>query len=143
MPYLAPHSPTQPYVALHSPTQPYLALHSHRQLYIALQSQTQSYLIICVNLCKLTSSYNSTLPSSLLDKHASLKKTVISRQRVPRFNSDIKGAIRTRRKAERKWRNTNSPQDFRTLKVACNHSRYLIISARRDYFSNLIAENLI
>ena len=66
---------------------------------------------------------------------------MISRQRVPRFNSDIKGPIRTRRKAERKWRNTNSPQDFRTLKVACNHTRYLIISARRDYFSNLIAEN--
>ena len=35
------------------------------------------------NLCVLTSSYNSTL-SSLLEKHApSLKKTVISRQRVP------------------------------------------------------------
>ena len=54
------------------------------------------------------SSYNSTL-SSLFDKHAPppLKK-VISRQRVTWFNSDIKGAIRARRRAERKWRNTNS-----------------------------------
>ena len=60
------------------------------------------------NLCELTSSYNSTL-SPLLEKHAPpLKKTVISRQRVPRFNSDIKGAIRARRRAERRWRNTNS-----------------------------------
>ena len=59
-------------------------------------------------LCQLMSSYNSTL-SSLLDKHAPpLKKKVISRQRVTWFNSDIKGAIRARRRAERKWGNTNS-----------------------------------
>ena len=93
------------------------------------------------NLCELTSSYNSTL-SSLLEKHAPpLKKTVISRQRVTWFNSDIKGAIRARRRAERKWRNTNSQQDLPALKVAGNHTTYLMNSTRRDYFSNLIAEN--
>ena len=87
------------------------------------------------------SSYNSTL-SSLFDKHAPpLKKKVISRQRVPWFNSDIKGAIRARRRAERKWRNTNSQQDLPALNVAGNHTTYLMNSARRDYFSNLIAEN--
>ena len=93
------------------------------------------------NLCELTSSYNSTL-SSLLEKYApSLKKTVISRQRVPWFNSDIKEAIRARRRAERNWRNTNSQQDLPAFKVAGNHTTYLMNSARRDYFSNLIAEN--
>ena len=93
------------------------------------------------NLCELTSSYNSAL-SSLLEKHAPpLKKTVISRQRVPRFNSDIKGAIRARRRAERRWRNTNSQQDLPALKVAGNHTTYLMNSAHRDYFSNFIAEN--
>ena len=141
MPHLAPHSPTQPYVALHSPTQPYVALHSPTQPYLALQSQTQSYIIIWANLCRWTSSYNSTLPSSLHDKHAPLKKTVIIRQRSRWFNSDIKGAARERRKAERKWRNTNSQQDFRALKVAHNHTTYLMNSARRNYFSSLIAEN--
>ena len=93
------------------------------------------------SLCELTSSYNSTL-SSLLDKHAPLKKkTVISRQRVPWFNSDIRGAIRARRRAQRKWRNTNSQQDLRAFKVALNHTTYLMNKARRDYFSKLIAEN--
>ena len=54
------------------------------------------------------SSYNSTL-SSLFDKHAPPPpKKMISRQRVTWFSSDIKGAIRARRRAERKWRNTNS-----------------------------------
>ena len=89
----------------------------------------------------MTSSCNSTL-SSLLEKYApSLKKTVISRQRVPWFNSDIKEAIRARRRAERNWRNTNSQQDLPAFKVAGNHTTYLMNSARRDYFSNLIAEN--
>ena len=93
------------------------------------------------NLCELTSSSNSTF-SSLLEKHAPpLKKTVISRQRVPWFNSDIKGAITARRRAEKKWRNTNSLQYLRAFKVARNHTAYLMNSARRDYFSNLIAEN--
>ena len=92
-------------------------------------------------LCQLMSSYNSTL-SSLLDKHAPpLKKKVISRQRVTWFNSDIKGAIRARRRAERKWRNTNFQQHLRAFKVARNHTAYLMNSARLDYFSNLIAEN--
>ena len=66
---------------------------------------------------------------------------MISRQRVPWLNSDIKEAIRARRKAERKWLNTNSQQDLRTFKVARNHTTYLMNRARRDYFSNLIAEN--
>ena len=93
------------------------------------------------NLCELTSSSNSTF-SSLHEKHAPpLKKTVISRQHVPWFNSDIKGAITARRRAEKKWRNTNSLQYLRAFKVARNHTAYLMNSARRDYFSNLIAEN--
>ena len=83
------------------------------------------------NLCELTSSYNSTL-LSLLDKHAPIYKEEDGdrRQRVPWFNSDIKRTIRVRRKAERKWRNTNSQQDLRTFKVARNHTR-----ATEMYFS--------
>ena len=46
-----------------------------------------------------------------------------------------------RRRADRKWHNTNSQQDLRAFKVAHNHTTYLMNSARRDYFSNLIAEN--
>ena len=44
--------------------------------------------------------YNSTL-HAVLDKHAPLKtKTVVNRKRVPWFNSQMKAAIRARRKAE-------------------------------------------
>ena len=34
----------------------------------------------------------------------------------------------------------NSQQDFRAFKVATNHTTYLMNSARRDYFSNVIVK---
>ena len=70
------------------------------------------------DLNELTSNYNSTL-TSLLDEHVPTKeKVVVCRQRLPWFNSEIKCAIRTRQKAERKWRRTKSHQDFCAFKGA-------------------------
>ena len=90
---------------------------------------------------ELTSSYNSTL-TSLLDKHAPIKeKVVVCRQRLPWFNSEIKCAIKTRRKAERKWRRTKSQQDFRAFKGARNRATFVMNGARCEYYTNLIAEN--
>ena len=46
---------------------------------------------------EMASRYNSTL-LAILDKHAPLNtKTVVSRKRVPWFNSQMKAAIRVRR----------------------------------------------
>ena len=91
--------------------------------------------------CELTSSYNSTL-STLLDKHAPLlMKKVVCRQRIPWFNDSIKCAIRARRKAERKWRASNTQQDLRAFKSARNYATFLMNCARRDYYTNLIADN--
>ena len=57
------------------------------------------------DLTEPTSSYNSTL-TSLLDKHALMKeKVVVCRQRLPWFNSEIKCAIRTRRKGNGEGQN--------------------------------------
>ena len=93
------------------------------------------------NLCELTSSSNSTF-SSLLEKHAPpLKKTVISRQRVPWFNSDIKGSIRARRGLRENGVTLISSRTFALSRLQRNHTTYLMNSARLGYFSNLIAEN--
>ena len=87
------------------------------------------------DLNELTSSYNSTL-TSLLDKHAPMKeKVVVCRQRLAWFNSEIKCAIRTRRKAERKWRKTKSQQDFRAFKGAQNRATFVMNSARCEYYT--------
>ena len=66
---------------------------------------------------------------------------VVCRQRLPWFNSEIKCAIRTRRKAERKWRRTKSQQDFRAFKGARNRATFVMNGARCEYYTNLIAEN--
>ena len=93
------------------------------------------------DLNELSLAYTSTL-SSLLDKHAPLqKKTSVVRQRVPWFNSEIKDAIRSRRKAKRKWRKFKSSEDLRAFKSARNHATYIMNFARRDYYSQLISEN--
>ena len=78
------------------------------------------------DLNELSLAYTSTL-SSLLDKHAPLqKKTSVVRQRVPWFNSEIKDAIRSRRKAERKWRKFKSSEDLCAFKSARNHATYIM-----------------
>ena len=93
------------------------------------------------DLNELTSSYNWTL-TSLLDKHALMKeKVVVCRQRLPWFNSEIKCAIRTRRKAERKWRRKKSHKDFCAFKGARNRATFVMNGARCEYYTNLIAEN--
>ena len=69
------------------------------------------------------------------------EKVVVCRQRLPWFNSEIKCAIRTRRKAERKWRRTKSQQDFRAFKGARNRATFVMNGARCEYYTNLIAEN--
>ena len=56
-------------------------------------------------------------------------------------NSVIKCAIRTRRKAERKWRRTKSQQDFRAFKGARNRAAFVMNGARCEYYTNFIAEN--
>ena len=61
---------------------------------------------------EMASCYNSTL-QAILNKHAPLKtKTVVNRKRVPWFNSQMKAAIRARRKAERTWRKSKSAHDL-------------------------------
>ena len=68
---------------------------------------------LCANppehLEELIVSYSSTL-SSIYDQHAPPRsKTIVTRPRVPWFTSTIKQAKRARRKAERKWRQSNDP----------------------------------
>ena len=69
------------------------------------------------------------------------KKVVVCRQHLPWFNREIKCALRTRRKAERKWRWTKSQQDFRAFKGERNRAMFVMNGTRCEYYTNLIAEN--
>ena len=91
------------------------------------------------DLQELSLLFNSTL-LSLLDKQAPvLKKTIITRKRVPWFNNEIKAAIRSRRKAD--WRLSKSEEDFNTFKSLRNRATYLMNRARCEYYTNYIQEH--
>ena len=78
---------------------------------------------VFTDLDMMVSCYNSAL-SSLLDKYAPPRtKSVSNRKRVPCFNHKIKGAIKARRRGERKWRYSKSAQDlsvFKQKEKPCN-----------------------
>ena len=89
---------------------------------------------------EMASGYNSTL-QAILDKHAPLKtKTVVNRKGVPWFNSQIKAAIRARRKAERIWRKSKSAHDLSVFKAKKNHATFIMNQACCEYYTSHIQE---
>ena len=90
---------------------------------------------------EMASCYNSTL-QAILNKHAPLKtKTVVNRKRVPWFNSQMKAAIRARRKAERTWRKSKSAHDLSVFKAKKNRATFIMNQARCEYYTSHIQEN--
>ena len=93
------------------------------------------------NVDEMASCYNSTL-QAILNKHAPLKtKTVVNRKRVPWFNSQMKAAIRARRKAERTWRKSKSVHDLSVFKAKKNRATFIMNQARCEYYTSHIQEN--
>ena len=89
----------------------------------------------------LVECYNKTL-TYVLDKHAPLQRKIFyQRQCVPLYSDQILAAKRMRRKAERKWRSSNSTNDLKEYKSARNFATDLIKKARSDFYENLIQEN--
>ena len=86
----------------------------------------------------LVKQYHQSL-SSVLDVHAPLqKKTLVVRPHCPWFNQEIKAAKAKRRACERKWRHTQSNQDLLSLKLQKNRVNRLLMSAKVDYYTELI-----
>ena len=93
------------------------------------------------DLEELVGCYNTTL-TILLDQYAPVKtRTIIKRKCVPWFNRDIRLAVRVRRTAERKWRKSRSEQDLRAFKGARNHATYIMTTARKEYWTDVIHQN--
>ena len=92
-------------------------------------------------LDELARDYNNTL-SALVDRHAPLKsKRVRSRPLVPWYTAEINGAKKLRRKAERRWRRTGLHEDFVAFKAQRNRVTYLMNVARKEFYTDFIAEN--
>ena len=88
-----------------------------------------------------TDAYNSIL-HEILDKHAPEKpKTVIQRPIQKWFNDELRSTKRRRRKAERKWRDSDNSidlhQDYKSVKYEFES---LIKSTKTEYYNAAITQ---
>lgn len=60
---------------------------------------------------------------------------------VPWFNEEVKSAKRQRRRAERRWRRTNSHSDLKAYKVKKNQTILVMNRARKKFYTDFISDN--
>ena len=77
-----------------------------------------------------------------LDKHAPIKKRIVTiRPSAPWYSEEIKLEKRKRRKLDRRWRASRSLCDCEAYTRQSKVLKNLLSSSRRNYYSNLVAEN--
>ena len=94
-----------------------------------------------VDLDELVHAYDDTL-ASLTERHAPLRtRTFTNRPRMPRFNDDIKAAIKERRRTERKWKRSVVHEHFVACERAKNYASLVLNQARSCCFADFIMNN--
>ena len=74
---------------------------------------------------------------SLLDKHAPLKKRIVTvRPSSPWYSDDIRLAKAKRRRLERQWRRTRLTVHREMYVDQCTHENKLIYDSRMQFYSN-------
>ena len=76
----------------------------------------------------------STLLTEIVNDHMPLKQMRVRDQDVPYMNSEWKEAIRARRRAARRYRRTNAPEDLINLKKFRNEATRLRRKAIKSYW---------
>ena len=80
----------------------------------------------------------------LVDKHAPLKSRMVTiRPAAPWFSEEIKLERRVRRRIERRWRRTRSPEDRLRFIEQNRIVNELLFSARSQYYTKLIDDNCL
>ena len=93
------------------------------------------------DLDHLVGRYNTCL-SAILDKHAPLKKKVISiRQKVPWYDDKISAARAEKKNAEHKWRQTGLTVNWEIYKQKRNILLACIEQSKKTYLTSMIADN--
>ena len=60
---------------------------------------------------------------------------------APWYAAEIGAVKRLQRKAERRWRKTGRQEDLHAFKVQRNCVTYMMNAAKKDFYTNFIAEN--
>ena len=91
-----------------------------------------------LDLSELCDQYDSVL-SSILDKHAPLRKRVITnRPRAPWYSEEIKEQKVICRRLERRWRRSRLTSDYQSYTDQRTVVKNTIFKSKMDYYSNLI-----
>ena len=81
-------------------------------------------------------SYNETL-KLVLDKHAPIiSRQITKRQYSPWYSTEVKAATSERRKAERKWKNTELTIDMQIFKHKKQEWKKTIRKSKKDYYQS-------
>ena len=95
------------------------------------------------DLLTLLHLYNSEL-SSVLDKHAPLKSSIVTiRPAAPWFSEEIKLERRVRRRLERRWHRTRLPEDRLHFIEQNRIFNELLLSVHSQYYTKLINDNCL
>ena len=93
------------------------------------------------DLHQLIALYNSLL-ASILDKHAPVKRRVITiRRAAPWYTEEVKTEKKKQRRLERRWRTTQSASDREKCIRQCHAVNNMLSSSTLHYYSTLITEN--
>ena len=91
-----------------------------------------------LDLSELCDQYDSVL-SSILDKHAPLRKRVITiRPRAPWYSEEIKEQKVICRRLERRWRRSRLTSDYQSYTAQRTVVKNTIFKSKMDYYSSLI-----
>ena len=91
-----------------------------------------------LDLSELCDQYDSVL-SSILDKHAPLRKRVITtRPRAPWYSEEIKEQKVICRRLERRWRRSRLTSDYQSYTDQRTVVKNTIFKSKMDYYSSLI-----
>ena len=85
--------------------------------------------------------YDSTL-RALIDAHApARRKTILLRPRAPWYTQELSEEKRVKRRLERRYRSTETPEDAQRFKEQCFRYSELLSSTREVFYNNKILEN--
>ena len=91
-----------------------------------------------MDLSELCEQYDSVL-SSILDKHAPLRKRVITIRPLPRwYSEEIKKQKVIRRRLEGQWRRSRLTSDYQSYTDQRTVVKNTIFKSKMDYYSSLI-----
>ena len=84
-----------------------------------------------------------TLFTSVLDRHAPIKKKIIRGNNKPFMNLELSKAIKTKSRIRNKYNKWRSRENYLEWQAIKRHCKYLTFKAEKEYFEKLMSTDII